>query len=77
MQVLTALDFKFCVLLSSSIQTVPDPCGCGPVMARELTQGLDLLELGCHGNVELVTKDETFSCPLPLKTVSGFVTLNR
>ena len=41
-------------------------------MARELTKGLDLLELGCHGNVELVTLDETFSSSLPLKTVSFF-----
>ena len=41
-------------------------------MAAELAQGLDLLEIGCHGNVELVTRDEGFSSHLPLKTVSFF-----
>ncbi|KAL8606412.1 hypothetical protein ACOMHN_060317 [Nucella lapillus] len=38
-------------------------------MVEELAQGLDLLELGCQGNVELVTKDEKCFSPLPLKTV--------
>ena len=41
-------------------------------MAAELAQGLDLLELGCRGNVELVTRDEPFFSFLPLKTVSFF-----
>ena len=39
-------------------------------MEKQLTEGLDLLELGCQGNVELVTKATNYSSPLPPKTVS-------
>ncbi|XP_076455159.1 superkiller complex protein 2-like isoform X1 [Babylonia areolata] len=35
----------------------------------ELTRGLDLLELGCQGHLELVTKDEKCVSRLPLKTI--------
>ncbi|KAK7095479.1 superkiller complex protein 2-like [Littorina saxatilis] len=38
-------------------------------MQKELTEGLDLLELGCHGSMELVARGNAAPAVLPLKTV--------
>ena len=39
-------------------------------MARELIKQVELVELGCDGKLELISKADNFiSPPLPLKTV--------
>ena len=58
--------------IAFAVAVLPEWLWCDTTMAAELAQGLDLLELGCRGNVELVTRDEPFFSFLPLKTVSFF-----
>ncbi|PVD21624.1 hypothetical protein C0Q70_17423 [Pomacea canaliculata] len=38
-------------------------------MMEELSEGLDLLEVGCLGSIEIVTRKKGVECILPLKTV--------
>lgn len=38
-------------------------------MMEELSEGLDLLEVGCLGSIEVVTRKKGVECILPLKTV--------